>query len=64
MRADAFRRLNPPSAPGVDRVTWRMAKENLETNLEAFHEQLVNNTYGPQPVVRRLIPKSHGKLRP
>lgn len=64
MRADAFRRLNPPSAPGVDRVTWRMAKENLETNLEAFHEQLVINTYGPQPVVRRLIPKSHGKLRP
>jgi hypothetical protein len=31
---DAFRRLNPRSAPGVDRVTWRMYKENLPPNLE------------------------------
>ena len=34
MREDAFRRLNPRSAPGVDRVTWRKYKENLATNLE------------------------------
>jgi RNA-directed DNA polymerase len=39
-------------------------KENLETNLKTLHEKLVNDTYGPQPVVRRLIPKSNGKLRP
>jgi RNA-directed DNA polymerase len=64
MREDAFRRLNPRSAPGVDRVTWRMYKEHLATTLEALHEQLVNDTYSPQPVVRRLIPKSHGTLRP
>lgn len=64
MLADAFRRLNPHSAPGVDRVTWRMYKENLESNLETLHEKLVNNTYCPQAVVRRLIPKSNGKLRP
>jgi len=64
MLEDAFRRLNPRSAPGVDRVTWRRYKENLTTNLETLHEKLVNDTYSPQPVVRRLIPKSNGTLRP
>ena len=60
----AFGSLNPHSAPGVDRVTWQMYKANLETHLAALHEKLVNGTYCPQPVVRRLIPKSNGKLRP
>jgi RNA-directed DNA polymerase len=64
MLEDAFRRLNPRSAPGVDRVTWRTYKENLATNLETLHEKLVNDTNCPQPVVRRLIPKSRGKFRP
>jgi retron-type reverse transcriptase len=64
MRESAFRRLNPKSAPGVDRVTWRKYKENLETNLETLHEKLVNGTDCPPAVVRRLIPKSNGKLRP
>ena len=60
----AFGSLNPHSAPGVDRVTWQTYKANLETRLAALHEKLVNGTYWPQPVVRRLIPKSNGKLRP
>ncbi len=60
----AFGSLNPHSAPGADRVTWQTYKANLETNLVALHEKLVNGTYCPQPVVRRLIPKSNGKLRP
>ncbi len=60
----AFHRLNPQSAPGVDRVTWRRYKDNLETNLETLHEKLVTETYSPQAVVRRLIPKGGGKLRP
>jgi group II intron reverse transcriptase/maturase len=64
MLADAFRRLTPHSAPGVDRGTWRRAKENLASNLETFHERRVNDTYSPQPVVRRLIPKGNGTLRP
>jgi hypothetical protein len=34
MLADAFRRLNPHSAPGADRVTGRRDKENLASNLE------------------------------
>lgn len=60
----ALKSLNPQSAPGVDRVTWQAYKANLETNLVALHEKLVNETSCPQPVVRRLIPKSNGKLRP
>ncbi len=60
----AFQRLNPKSAPGVDRVTWRAYKENLATNLETLHDQLVTETYSPQAVVRRLIPKGGGKFRP
>jgi retron-type reverse transcriptase len=64
MLAHAFRSLNPQSAPGVDRVTWRTYKNNLETNLETLYEKLVNETYCPQAVVRRLIPKGDGKLRP
>jgi len=58
--AHAFRSLNPQSAPGVDRGTWRTYQNNLET----LYEKLVNGTYCPQAVVRRLIPKGDGKLRP
>jgi len=64
MLAHALRSLNPHSAPGVDRVTWRTDKNTLETNLETLYEQLVNGTSCPQPVVRRLIPQGGGKLRP
>src|SRR6266581_1107882 len=49
----AFGRLNPPSAPGVDRVTWQTYQANLETRLTALHETLVNGTSGPPPGVRR-----------
>jgi len=59
----AFWSLNPESAPGVDRVTWRHYKRNLETNLEDLHERLKSQTYFPQPVQRQWIPKSNGKLR-
>jgi len=31
----AFGRLNPQSAPGVDRVTWQTYQANRETNLVA-----------------------------
>lgn len=60
----AFQRLNPKSAPGVDRVTWRAYKENLEANLKTLHDKLVTETYSPQAVVRRRIPKGGGKFRP
>jgi retron-type reverse transcriptase len=64
MLGRAFQRLTPHSAPGADRVTWQKDNENLATNLEVFHAKLVNGTYGPHPVVRRLLPTSNGTLRP
>jgi len=60
----AFWSLNPRSAAGVDRITWRDYKRDLETNLEVLHAKLVSGAYAPQPVVRRWIPKQNGKLRP
>ena len=60
----SFYRLNPRSAPGIDRVTWKAYEDNLIPNLEDLHARLVNREYVPQPVVRRWIPKSNGKLRP
>ena len=63
MLGRAFWSLNPRSAAGVDRVTWRNYKRDLESNLEVLHEKLLNGTYAPQPVVRMWIPKQNGKLR-
>jgi len=63
MLEHAFHRLNPQSAPGVDRVTWRKYQRNLTTNLEELHQKLVNQTYEPQPVRRQQIPKGKGKFR-
>jgi RNA-directed DNA polymerase len=60
----AFDRLNRNSAAGIDRVTWREYEENLIPKLEDLHARLVNGEYEPQPVARRWIPKSNGKLRP
>ena len=60
----AFDRLNRRSAAGIDRVTWRSYEEDLLFKLSDLHARLVNREYEPQPVVRRWIPKSNGKLRP
>ncbi len=60
----AFDRLNRRSAPGVDRVTWRTYEEGLISKLEDLHTRLINREYEPQPVVRKWISKSNGKLRP
>ena len=60
----AFDRLNRNSAAGIDRVTWRDYEDNLIPKLEDLHARLVNGEYEPQPVARRWIPKSNGKLRP
>jgi group II intron reverse transcriptase/maturase len=60
----AFDRLNRRSAAGIDRVTWQAYEEDLIPKLEDLHARLVNREYEPQPVVRKWIPKSNGKLRP
>ena len=57
----AFWSLNPNSAAGVDRVSWRQYQHDLESNLQVLHEKLVTKTYQSQAVIRRWIPKSDGK---
>lgn len=64
MLEQAFHSLNRKSAAGVDRVTWRAYERHLRTNLEKLHEKLIQRRYEPQPVKRRWIRKSSGKLRP
>jgi len=60
----AYHSLNPRSAAGVDRVTWRDYQRNLDSNLEDLYKRLKNRTYVPQPVRRCWIAKSNGKLCP
>jgi uncharacterized protein (UPF0371 family) len=35
-----FWSLNPKSAPGADRMTWRQVEADLAKNLEVLHEKL------------------------
>ena len=60
----AFQSLNPHSAPGVDRVTWQHVQGEPGNQPGGITRETRQRTYCPQPVVRRLIPKSNGKLRP
>jgi len=53
-------------AGGVDGQSIGDFGSDLETNLQRLHNELRTQTYQPQPVKRRLIPKSGqpGKFRP
>ena len=50
-------------APGVDGMTVTMLAEYLKTNWVAIKEQLLQGSYGPQPVKRVEIPKPGGGMR-
>jgi len=50
--------------PGVDGKTIRDFEARLEENLEALRQELIRGTYRPQPVMRVLVPKPKGGLRP
>lgn len=53
-------------AGGVDRQSIAEFKEGAEQHLTRLHEELKTDTYRPQPVLQRLIPKAGqpGKTRP
>ena len=61
---DAFLALKRRAAPGVDGVTWQDYEADLESNLQALHQRVHRGSYRAQPVKRRFIPKTDGKLRP
>ena len=61
---DAFLALKRRAAPGADGVTWQDYEADLESNLQALHQQVHRCSYRAQPVKRRFIPKADGTLRP
>ncbi len=48
-------------APGVDHVTVEMFAQDLEANLRNLQNSLQNQTYQPQAIRRKWIPKPGGK---
>jgi group II intron reverse transcriptase/maturase len=51
---------------GIDGQSIEAFEENLSENLKRLHKELKDNTYSPQPVRQKMIPKpgQPGKLRP
>ena len=51
---------------GIDGQSIEAFEENLVENLERLHKELKDDTYHPQPVRQKMIPKpgQPGKLRP
>jgi RNA-directed DNA polymerase len=61
---EALRRVRAnKGAPGMDGMTVDGLVEHLKRHWPAIREQLLNGTYGPQPVERVEIPKPDGGVR-
>lgn len=52
------------STAGIDGTTRDRFKANYQEEIRKLVESLKDKTYEPQPVRRRYIPKSPGKMRP
>jgi RNA-directed DNA polymerase len=52
------------STAGIDGTTRDKFKANYQEEIRKLVESLKDKTYEPQPVRRRYIPKSPGKMRP
>jgi RNA-directed DNA polymerase len=61
---EAYYGISRNSAPGIDGVTWRHYKENLETNLRHLSERLKKGAYRAKLVCRTYISKADGRQRP
>lgn len=63
---EAYRRVKANhGAPGVDGVTFTDIEAAGEGEfIEAIREELVDKSYRPSPVKRKMIPKANGKMRP
>ena len=64
MLREAYGKLNPRAAAGVDSVTWKEYGEGLEERLEALHELVQSGEYRARPSKRIYIPKPDGRKRP
>ena len=63
---ESYRRVKANrGAPGVDGVTFKALETKGEAKfIEAIREELVEKSYRPNPVLRVMIPKPNGKMRP
>ena len=59
-----FFKLNKKAVSGVDGVTWKEYRGNLNDNIHALVERLKAKNYRARLVKRQYIPKAGGKLRP
>ena len=62
--AEAYRRLKPGKAPGVDGVSKEEYGEGLSQRLEDLINRVRSRTYRAPPVKRVHIPKGNGEFRP
>ena len=60
----AWDKLNKKAAPGVDEVTAKEFKKDLENNLNQILESLKGKRYHAKLVRRKYIDKGNGKKRP
>jgi group II intron reverse transcriptase/maturase len=61
---DSFKSLKRNAASGVDGVTWRMYKVNLDANISRLHDRIQRGCYRALPSRRVYIPKPDGRRRP
>jgi RNA-directed DNA polymerase len=61
---EAFSELKQDAAPGIDGLTWRDYRQNLERNLEDLHARVHRGAYRALPSRRTYIPKPDGRQRP
>ena len=61
---EAYVRLKPKAAAGVDGVTWQDYGEHLEDHLRGLSDRLQRGAYRAKPVRRTYIPKADGRQRP
>ena len=61
--AAAYFALKPNAAPGADRITWHMYKEDLIANIDDLHDRVHKGTYRATPVRKVEIPKPDGGVR-
>ena len=60
----AWKKLNKSASAGIDKITAKEFKTNLEENIREIVQDLKNKKYKAKLVRRVYIPKSNNELRP
>jgi RNA-directed DNA polymerase len=61
---EAYLRLRPNAAVGVDGQTWEEYGKGIDERLRDLQDRVHRGSYHPQPVRRTYIPKPDGRQRP